>query len=136
MITKERLRKNLVGWLILSAAHWLAIIATIAAIEHQVAAFAGSLIPASISSFVFALFSFITLFRHRPVSTPIAIVLGAAIGSTTYLVTWLLWRNIEPDFRHAVPIELLPMFVLPIVAGLLVGLSLYAASVERAAERE
>jgi len=126
----ERFRENLGGWLLLAVAYGVAMVATMAA--TKAGDFAEIVILAFVSTLVFCAFSFATLFRYRRVSRRIAIVIGSVIGSGVCLVTWFLWRNIEPSFRHAVPIELLPMFVLPVVSGVVVGVGLYFASLRSA----
>jgi phage shock protein PspC (stress-responsive transcriptional regulator) len=134
MTRSERFRENVSGWVLLAGAYGVAIVATIAVtllVDRQRGEFAGIAILASVSTFIFWIFSFGTLFRHRRVWAPIALVIGTVIGTSVYLLTWLLWRTVEPSFRHAVPIELLPMFVLPVVAGVFAGAGLYFASLSQ-----
>jgi len=89
------------------------------------------LVSCGISAAVFALCSLGVLFRHRTVAVWWFVLTGAATGVMTNVVTVLVWRAIEPGFRHAVPIDLLPLFVLPLVFGAVAGVTFYLTSLRR-----
>ncbi len=134
MTASKRIRENVPGWLFLVGAYAGAIVITMAATLHvdlQLRDFAASLMLAAVSTLVFLVFSAGILFRHRRARPRTVFVTGTIVGTLVYLLTWLIWQSIEPSFRHAVPIELLPMFALPILGGLVVGVGLYFASIEQ-----